>query len=79
VILLQRTEQRFRPLRLAGVAAQRAEQQRQRCTDRRLRLPRIQAELLRHLPDGSALQLRGKVLCERSGHGVVLESEATLR
>jgi hypothetical protein len=59
VILLQRTEQRLCTLRLTGVAAQRAEQQRQRRTDRRLGLLRIQAELLRHLPDGRALQLRG--------------------
>src|SRR5690606_37790063 len=68
-IALQRAEQRLGTLRLAGVAAERAEQQRQRRGDRAggLRLPG--AKLLRDLLQRYTLDLFKQLVGQRTGHG----------
>src|SRR5690606_39697293 len=60
VILLQRAEQGLGALRLAGVAAQRAHQQRQRGAARGRGLRVFDAHLLYHLPDRCTLDPRGE-------------------
>src|SRR3546814_2006352 len=67
MFLLQRAEQRLRAFGLAGVAAQRAHQQRQRGADGGRGLGGIDAQLLRDLLDRCALELRGEVVGE-GGH-----------
>src|SRR3546814_218462 len=62
MVLLQRAEQRLRAFGLAGVAAQRAHQQRQRGADGGRGLGGIDAQLLRDLLDRCALELRGEVV-----------------
>src|SRR5690606_23630874 len=68
-IVLQRAEQRFGTLRLAGVAAQRTKQQRQRRSDRSRGLCLPGAELLRDLLQRRALELFEQLVGQRTGHG----------
>src|SRR3546814_9516797 len=57
MVLLQRAEQRLRAFGLAGVAAQRAHQQRQRGADGGRGLGGIDAQLLRDLLERCALEI----------------------
>ena len=57
LVLLQRAQQIHCPLRLRGVVAQRAQQERQRCAHGALRLRGVGAQLLRYLLQRRALQL----------------------
>src|SRR3546814_14372651 len=80
MVLLQRAEQRLRAFGLAGVAAQRAHQQRQRGADGGRGLGGIDAQLLRDLLDRCALELRGEGAGEggyRACPGVVRDGKTT--
>ena len=68
VVLLQGAKQRLGALRLAGVAAERAKQQGQGSADRAGHLRRANAELLRHLLQRRAFELRIDIVSQCVAH-----------